>query len=119
MNTTQRYKLIDGTFTATEATQVLLSLVKSKIDYHNLEKLSNEERFGRDVSHSGRRLAELQQLHETLRAVCRSAASAGQRMRVNGWIEIELVPARVETEAPARATATPNQPSALAPQTET
>jgi hypothetical protein len=103
MNTNQRYKLLDGTFTPAEAMQILLSLVKSKIDFHNLEKLSNEERFGRDVAHSERRLTELRELRETLRTVCQSAAETGQRVQVNGWIEITPVPplAGTEPQSPA------------------
>ncbi len=92
MNTTQRYKLLDGTFSPTEATQILLALVKSKMDFHDREKFSNEERFGRNVAHSKRRLAELRQLHETLRTVCQSAADTGRSVQVNGWIEIALIP---------------------------
>ena len=102
MNTTQRYKLLKGTFSPDEARQILLSLVKSKIDFHNMEKLSNEERFGRDVAHSERRLAALRELHETLRTVCQSAADTGRRVQLNGWIEIALLPsADAEPPTPA------------------
>jgi len=103
MNPTQRYQLIDGTFSPAEATQILLSLVKSKIDFHHMEKLSNEERFGGEVAHSERRLAELRQLHDTLRTVCQSAADTGTRVQVNGWIEIALVPFPPEAEPPTPA----------------
>lgn len=102
MNTTQRYKLLDGTFSPAEATQILLALVKSKIDFHDREKFSNEERFGRDVANSERRLAELGQLHETLRNVCLSAADTGRRIQVNGWIEIVLIPS-AEADPPTTA----------------
>ncbi len=100
MNNPQRYKLIDGSFTASEATQILLSLVKSKIDFHNLEKLSNEERFGQDIAQSERRLTELRQLHETLRSACQSAAEKGQRVEVKGWIEMNLVPSNPSSVEP-------------------
>jgi len=93
MNTTQRYKLINGTFSASEAKRVLLSLVTSKIDFHNLEKLSSEERFGRDVAHSERRLIELRQLQDTFRSICQSAGDAGMDIQLNGWVEAEFVPA--------------------------
>lgn len=102
MNTTQRYTLLNGIFSPDEARQVLLSLVKSKIDFHNMEKLSNEERFGRDIAHSERRLAELRQLHETLRTTCQSAADTARRVQVNGWIEITLIPS-AEEEPPTPA----------------
>ncbi|CAN5910008.1 hypothetical protein BH11VER1_BH11VER1_09900 [soil metagenome] len=102
MDTTQRYKLLDGSFNPDDAKQVLLSLVTSKIDFHHREKFSNEERFGSDVAHSERRLIELQQLHETLRTLCQSAADTGMCVKVNGWIEIELIPS-TEADPPTRA----------------
>jgi hypothetical protein len=93
MDTKRTLKLIEGDFSASEAAQVLLSLVRSKIDFHTLAKISNVERFGRDIANSERRLAELKQLQETVRSICQSAAEAGQRLQVKGWIEIALVPA--------------------------
>ena len=63
MNTPQQFQLIDGTFTPSEASRVLLSLVNSKMDYHRLEQLSNQERFGQDTSHSEVRLRNLAKLH--------------------------------------------------------
>jgi hypothetical protein len=92
MDSKRTLKLIDGEFSATEATRVLLSVVNSKIDFHTLAKVSNVERFGRDIANSERRLAELRQLQETVRSICQSASEAGQRLQVNGWIEITLVP---------------------------
>ena len=89
-----RYKLIDGTFSAPDAAQVLLTLVKSKMDFHERERVSNQERFGSDVAHSARRSSELRQLHETLRELCQSAAASGQSLQVNGWLEITLGPAQ-------------------------
>lgn len=94
MDTNQKHKLIDGTFSPADARHVLLSLVKSKMDFHKIEKLSNEQRFGRDTANSEHRLAELKKLHETLKAVCDSAAEAGSLMRIHGWIDIELLPPR-------------------------
>jgi hypothetical protein len=92
MNDQQRFKLIDGTFSATDAAHILLSLVKSKMDFHNLEKLSNEERFGRDLAHSERRLAELGELYSTLSEICRDARASDRKLQVSGWLEISPVP---------------------------
>lgn len=92
MDTKHTLQLIDGDFSGPEAAHVLLSLVKSKIDFHTLLRVSNEERFGRDVSNSERRLAELRQLQEAIRSICSAASEAGQRLQVNGWIEITLGP---------------------------
>ncbi len=91
MKATQRFQLIDGTFTASEGRQLLLALVQSKIDFHDRERLSSQERFGTDPTHSQRRLVELRKLHETLRGFCQEAGENEDRIRVNGWIEITAV----------------------------
>jgi len=86
------FQLIDGTFTPPEAERVLLSLVKSKMDYHGREKFSNEERFGRDPGHSETRLHELEKIAAALGLIFASAARSNQKLRINGWIEISVVP---------------------------
>ena len=91
INTMETFKLVDGTFSARDATDLLLALVKSKIDFHTMEKASNQERFGRDTAHSERRLVQLRQLQDKLRLVCKTAAENGEDVQVNGWLEITLV----------------------------
>ena len=93
MDTKRTLKIIEGDFSASDAAQVLLSLVKSKIDFHTLARMSDRERFGRDIANSERRLVELRQLQETIRSICQSASEAGQRLEMKGWIEITLVSA--------------------------
>ncbi len=92
MKDKQQFQLIDGTFTPAEATRVLLSLVKSKLDYHTMEKFSNEERFGKDPAHSEKRLRDLTKLDTALKEFFASAADSKQNLKINGWIEITPVP---------------------------
>lgn len=54
-------KLIDGKFTAAKAKKLLLELLSYKINYHQIEKFSNEERFGTDGEHSAIRIKELKE----------------------------------------------------------
>ena len=56
------FKLIDGRFSTTEASRVLLDLVGTKIQYHEIENFSSRERFGKDAAHSARRLKALNKL---------------------------------------------------------
>lgn len=92
MKDKQQFQLIDGTFTPAEASRVLLALVKSKVDYHSMEKFSNEERFGQDPTHSEKRLRELKILNTAMEMFIASAASAKQNLRIDGRIEITFVP---------------------------
>ena len=91
MNDKQRFKLIDGTFTPSEASRVLLALVKSKMDYHSMEKFSNEVRYGGDVARSEKRLQELAQLNASLQEFFGSTSTENQTLKVDGWIEITPV----------------------------
>jgi hypothetical protein len=92
MKDKQHFQLIDGTFTPSEASKVLLSLVQRKMDYHRLEQFSNEVRLGRDPSHSEKRLQVLAKLESELKKLLASADDAKQNLKINGWIEITLTP---------------------------
>ncbi len=91
MNSKQSFQLIDGSFTSSEASRVLFALVQSKIDYHRLEKLSNEERFGKDTAHSEKRLQELAKLQAAMKEYLSVAADANQTLEIKGIIEISVV----------------------------
>ena len=91
MNKQQQFQLIDGTFTPSEASRVLLSLVKSKMDYHRMEQLSDGERFGRNPARSEARLQDLARLHASLKEYLTLAAAANQTLQIKGCIEIKVV----------------------------
>ena len=91
MNSNTRFQLIDGSFTPSEASRVLFSLIQSKIDYHRLEKLSNEERFGQDTTHSERRLQDLTRLQTALKEYLALAADANRTLEIKGFIEISVL----------------------------
>lgn len=52
-------RLIDGKFTVVKAKKLLNELLSYKINYHQMEKFSNEERFGTDSEHSAKRIKAL------------------------------------------------------------
>ena len=51
--------MINGTFTPIEARDVLLNLLDSKINFHNLKDWSSRERFGKPDADSEQRLKHL------------------------------------------------------------
>lgn len=69
-------KLIEGIFSHDKAKSLLTELLSYKINYHQLRKFSNEERFGRDCEHSENRITELtkekQELTEWLNSLKRT-----------------------------------------------
>ena len=52
-------KLIQGEFNRDKAKTLLFELFSYKINYHRMQKFSDEERFGKDREHSETRIREL------------------------------------------------------------
>jgi len=59
-------KLIEGTFALPKAKKLLFELLSYKINYHQIEKFSNEERFGVDRERSEKRIKELTEEKQAL-----------------------------------------------------
>ena len=91
MEKKHNYTLIEGTFTPAEAGRVLFDLVRSKITYHSMEKFSAQERFGKDESHSERRITSLKQLQQSLKEVFEFADKKGMNLKIDGLIEITII----------------------------
>ena len=92
MKQPKSFKLIDGQFTTAEAGRVLNMLISSKINYHSKEKFSNEERFGKDASHSVKRIAALKKVQVSLKKFFESAEKKGVKLKMDGFIEITIIP---------------------------
>ena len=90
MEQARTFKLIDGTFSATDARSVLTTIVSAKINFHSLRQFSETIRFGGDRSHSAQRIAELKKLDEELNALLDAAALQGLQVKIKGNIEIEF-----------------------------
>lgn len=91
MDTPQKFKLIDGIFSPAQAKQVLGVMVKGKIDFHSLEKHSDNERSGGGREISEARLDYLRDLDRKLRILSEEAKASGKRLKVSGEIEITFV----------------------------
>lgn len=91
MKKTYRFKLVDGEFTSYEASKVLNALLSSKINYHAMEKFSNEERFGKDAAHSEKRIIALKKTKDSLKKVFELAEQKGFRLKIDGFIEIAII----------------------------
>jgi hypothetical protein len=80
-------KLIDGAFSVEDAKSVLLEMLSYKISHHQKKKHSNEERFGADLDHSEKRIAELSTERQDLNAWFDNI-SKDAKVRIIGNIEI-------------------------------
>ena len=92
MDTTNRLKLIAGKFSPPEARKVILDLIRSKINYHNLEAFSIKERYDNgDVSYSEQRIEELKEAGRHLEAIVNNASEKGVNLKVESFIDITFI----------------------------
>jgi len=91
MERKQNFKLIDGVFNPVEAKKIIISLINNKINYHNLEDFSNHVRFNNNLSHSQKRVNELQDAKEEIANLISLAEEKGWELKINSTIEINIV----------------------------
>lgn len=91
MEQKRSYKLVEGNFNCTEATEVLFSLINSKIKFHDLQSFGKKERSEIDNHHSDRRSKELKKVLEEIRAVIAQAEKEGMDLHISGDIEIHYI----------------------------
>ena len=90
MENNSEFKLIDGTFSAKEAEQVLNKLFNYKIDYHKREDFSNHIRFNKDIEHSKKRINELIETKEALQKLLSVAKTNKFNLVINSTIVIGI-----------------------------
>lgn len=89
--TEQKVQLVKGTFTPSEATDVVLSLLNEKINFHKLQRLRwCEGHFGADTSYADQRIAELEAEKVIARNFIRQAREEGRCLKINGTLEITI-----------------------------
>ena len=85
------YKLVDGEFSAEETQKIIMSLINSKIDFHNLYSFSNHIRFNNDVNASKKRIEELTATKDEIIELISKASQEGHHFRIKSTISIELI----------------------------
>ncbi len=86
------FQLVKGEFTAEEAGRVLFSLIQNKINYHNMEMLSQQIRFGfdGDISRSEKRVADLKKTNKSLVAFLKEAGTEGKKLEISGTFSLKV-----------------------------
>lgn len=90
MESTQDFKLVNGTFSANDAANVLFSLIGDKIKHHQLLLFSNEERYGADITNSKIRIEQLTAMKEEIADIIRDAREDGMELEITSNIQIVL-----------------------------
>ncbi|MFN3755630.1 MAG: hypothetical protein ACK4RM_01620 [Flavobacterium sp.] len=87
----QKLQLINGEFNPNDAKNIILSLINSKIQYHQLEIFSMQERFGIEATHSINRIEELKLTTRDVKEIIKEAESLGLKLKVTSIVEIHPV----------------------------
>ncbi|MDG1572456.1 hypothetical protein OZ410_09025 [Robiginitalea sp. M366] len=84
-------QLVRGTFTPSEAYDLMLGLIDEKINFHKLQRLRwCEGYFKADTSYADTRIAELEEEKQKVRQYIREARESGQLVRISGRVELTL-----------------------------
>jgi hypothetical protein len=90
MKEKDKFKLIDGVFKKEEAQTILGSLFDYKINFHNKEILSTQERNGSPHPHSESRIQELKMSKENLKQFLAKLEEDTQ-LKIESNIEIKII----------------------------
>jgi hypothetical protein len=89
-----QFKLVEGQYTPLEAQKILLGLINSKINFHQLENFSNEIRFNENSAHSKIRIELLTNASENISDLIAYSLLNDMQFKIEGDIQISLVPAK-------------------------
>jgi hypothetical protein len=91
MKTTEKLSLVDSNFSNDEAIEFISKMINSKINYHNIKNWSSQERYGKDDEIAQKRIPELRQHMENLRAFLSDNQNRNKRFLISSEINITLL----------------------------
>lgn len=86
------FQLVEGEYAPLEAKKILLGLINSKINFHQLEYFSNEIRFNEKTSHSKLRVELLTDAADNISELVTYSHTNNMQFKIEGKIQITLVP---------------------------
>jgi hypothetical protein len=85
----QKVQLVEGTFTPSQASDVISALIEEKINYHKIQRLRMCERNEQsDCSYPNSRIVELKEEKQKAKDFLAEARREGFNVRINGTLEI-------------------------------
>lgn len=90
MKKTEIIELIKGSFKPNEAQEILLQLLNSKINFHNLKNWSSQERFGKPDDYSEQRLISLEEARKKVQNLLSKLINGEKTITINSTIEINI-----------------------------
>ncbi|AGC75908.1 hypothetical protein LX97_00589 [Nonlabens dokdonensis] len=87
-----KVQLVDSKFSPSEAADVVSSLIREKINFHKLHRLSMcEGNVNSNTKYDDSRVVELDLERKKFKEICREAKANGKRIKINGILEIEII----------------------------
>jgi adenine C2-methylase RlmN of 23S rRNA A2503 and tRNA A37 len=86
-----QFKLIQGDFSPQDAKTVLMSVINSKINFHNLNAFSEFVKNNEDCEISKRRISVLSSSIKDINKLLEESERNGKRLKINGDITIEFI----------------------------
>lgn len=90
MNKIEKLKLIEGEFSFNEAKEILTSMFNSKINFHNIQNWSSQERYGKDDETAQMKIPILKNEIEKLEEIILEAKANNKKLIINSEINISL-----------------------------
>ena len=93
MSSVKNYKLVEGQFSPSDATNILFALFNSKINFHQLESFRIQERNfkNRDNIKHEERVEELKEAYKVLKALINEASDENMDLEIHGTIILKPV----------------------------
>ncbi len=93
MSSVKNYKLVEGQFSPSDATNILFALFNSKINFHQLESFRIQERNfkNRDNIKHEERVEELKEAYKVLKALINEASDENMDLEIHGTIMLKPV----------------------------
>ena len=90
MNSNKKLQLIEGEFSFNEAKEILTSMFISKINFHNIQNWSSQERYGKDDETAQKKIPLLKNEIEKLEEIILEAKANNKKLIINSEINISL-----------------------------
>lgn len=91
VKTKQQIQLVDGNFTVSEASDVVLTLLNEKINFHKLQRLTLCEGFsGANTKYPDQRITELEKEKSIAKEFFAQARAEGLTLNIDGILKISV-----------------------------
>jgi hypothetical protein len=88
----QKFQLVKGNFTPSEASDVIMSLIDEKISFHQKQRLQNWEQNHKSNSDEiDDRIDQLEKEKQAVKEFIAGARSLKSNLNINGILEIKIV----------------------------